>query len=78
MTFMPPAVEPAHPPTNISKTITTFAAVSHRSKSAVTNPVVVMMLETVNAESLQCLAHDVPVVPFEDQQRPTRRALPPR
>ncbi len=51
MTFIPPAVEPAHPPTNISRTRVILAAVSHLSKSAVAYPVVVVMLTTEKAES---------------------------
>ena len=55
MTFIPPAVDPAQPPTNMSKTSITFAAVSHLSKSAVTNPVVVATLTTEKAESRSAL-----------------------
>jgi hypothetical protein len=60
MTLTPPAVEPAHPPININKTSVILAAVSHRSKSAVTNPVVVMMLETANAESRKARPQELP------------------
>ena len=55
ITFIPPAVEPAHPPTNIRRTRVVVAPVSYRSKSAVTNPVVVTMLVTVKAESRNAL-----------------------
>jgi hypothetical protein len=51
ITFIPPAVEPAQPPTNMRKTSVTLAPASHVSKSAVTNPVEVTMRVTVNAES---------------------------
>jgi hypothetical protein len=60
ITLIPPAVEPAHPPTNMSRMRVILAAVSHRSKSAVTNPVVVIMLETANAESLSPLPQESP------------------
>ena len=55
MTFIPPAVEPAQPPTNMSRTRVSFAAVSHSSKSTVTNPVVVVTLTTEKAESRSAL-----------------------
>src|SRR5918995_1301274 len=58
MTFIPPAVEPAQPPTNISSTRVSFAAVSHLSKSAVTKPVVVVTLTTVNAESRSAVSQE--------------------
>jgi hypothetical protein len=60
MTLTPPAVDPAHPPINIKRTSVILAAVSHLSKSAVTNPVVVMMLETVNAESRSARPQESP------------------
>jgi hypothetical protein len=60
MTFIPPAVEPAQPPTNMSRMRVILAAVSHSSKSAVTYPVVVMMLDTVNAESRSAHPADAP------------------
>ena len=60
MTFIPPAVEPAQPPTNMSRTRRSFADVSHLSKSAVTNPVVVVMLTTEKAESRSALPQDAP------------------
>ena len=77
ITLMPPAVDPAHPPTNMSSTRVILAAGSHRSKSAVTNPVVVIMLETANAESLSARGRCVPVVPFENEN-PQIRGLPRR
>jgi hypothetical protein len=60
MTLIPPAVEPAHPPMNMSKMRVIWAAASHRSKSAVMNPVVVIMLDTANAESLSALPQESP------------------
>ncbi len=60
ITLIPPAVEPAQPPMNMSRMSVILAAVSHRSKSAVTNPVVVMMLDTENAESLSALPQESP------------------
>jgi hypothetical protein len=63
ITLIPSAVEPAHPPTNINMTSVILAAVSHRSKSAVTNSVVVMMLVTVNAESCNARSQEAPYSP---------------
>lgn len=60
MTLIPPAVEPAHPPMNMSRIRVILAAASQRSKSAVMYPVVVMTLETANAESLKALPQEVP------------------
>ena len=76
MTFIPPAVEPAQPPTNMSKTRITFAAVSHLSKSAVTNPVVVVMLTTEKAESRSALLQEEPRRRPRRPASPTRRAPP--
>jgi hypothetical protein len=45
---------------NMSRTREILDAVSYWSKSAVTNPVVVMMLETANAESLSALPQEAP------------------
>ena len=41
MTLMPPAVEPAEPPTKLAKMSSTGIAVGHAEKSAVVKPVVV-------------------------------------
>ena len=60
ITFIPPAVDPAHPPMNMSRMRMISAAASHWSKSAVMNPVVVMMLETANAESLSAVPQESP------------------
>ena len=46
--FMPPPVEPAHAPMNISSTSRARLNVGHRSKSTVEKPVVVMMDATWN------------------------------
>jgi hypothetical protein len=45
---------------NMSRMRVIWAAASHRSKSAVMNPVVVIMLETANAESLSALPQEAP------------------
>ena len=45
---------------NINRTSVILAAVSHWSKSAVTYPVVVMMLETANAESRSARPQEPP------------------
>ena len=49
-TLMPPPVLPAHAPTNIKSTSTVFEVCDQRSKSAVENPVVVIMEATWKAE----------------------------
>ncbi len=48
-TFMPPPVEPAQAPMNIMVTSSTLEKLGHRSKSAVTKPVVEMTDDTVNS-----------------------------
>ena len=48
-TFMPPAVEPAQEPTNISTSRTAFTAIGQRLKSVVAKPVVETMVATWNA-----------------------------
>ena len=45
-TLMPPPVEPAQPPTNISSTRIQRDSSGHWSKSAVAKPVVEMMVVT--------------------------------
>ena len=45
-TFIPPPVEPAHPPMNISSTRIQRESSGHRSKSQVENPVVLRMVMT--------------------------------
>ena len=48
----PPAVEPAHPPTNIRRRRTVLENTGHVSKSTVEYPVVVITDETVKNTSL--------------------------
>ena len=43
MFFIPPPVEPAHPPMNISRIRTTLDAPGHASKFSVQKPVVVII-----------------------------------
>ncbi len=43
MTLMPPAVDPAEPPTKLANMSSTGTAVGHMEKSAVVKPVVVAM-----------------------------------
>ena len=50
--FNPPAVEPAHPPTNIINNNIVLENTGHLSKSAVENPVVVIIEDTVKKISL--------------------------
>ena len=51
-TFMPPAVEPAQPPENISTSSAIRQKVGHMAKSTVAKPVVVMMVTVWNAASV--------------------------
>ena len=50
--FMPPEVEPAQPPVNISTSRAIRQNVGHRAKSTVAKPVVVMMVTVWNAASV--------------------------
>jgi hypothetical protein len=45
-TFIPPAVDPAHPPINITRTRKNLQQFGHLSKSALQNPVLVVMETT--------------------------------
>jgi hypothetical protein len=53
-----------------------LAAVSHPSKSAVTNPVVVMMLVTVKAESLSARPQESAYSPSKTRTPHTNRTAP--
>ena len=57
---MPPPVDPAHAPMNISTTIMSFESVGHVSKSVVANPVVVITVATWKKACLAASA-DPPV-----------------
>ena len=46
LTLSPPAVEPAQPPINMSRSKMSWLKSGHRVKSTVPNPVVVMMVDT--------------------------------
>ena len=50
--LIPPEVEPAQPPVNISITSAMRQKVGHRAKSTVAKPVVVMMVTVWNAASV--------------------------
>src|SRR5699024_8701772 len=53
--LIPPAVEPAHPPTNIKENNISLLKVGHWSKSTVEYPVVVIIEPTWKYESLKAV-----------------------
>ncbi len=59
-TLIPPPVELAQAPMNISETRTNFASAGQRSKSVVAKPVVVIAVATWNMECLK----DSPKLPY--------------
>ena len=60
-TFSPPAVEPAHPPMNMSRNNTVFDSCGQRSKSTEENPVVVIIDDTWNTASVTALPTEAEV-----------------